>query len=400
MRQQMDVFKIVNELGLEMEHRTFLKELLGHRERETDIGNVLKMDWFRFNLAPDKLHPKSPFAAAATSPDAKARARTFNVLGGEVGNIYKEMAEKGYVLTYLIGKGGYGSVYGGNKVDSTTGQVTPVAMKVIGGFNQKWVWIYRLKRYPIELKIMRKLRHPNLVHVYDVFLETNNHGRNWDRRCFIFMERSKTDLLHYSNNRPGNRTPEVQLAPLIAYALNGLEFLHENRIAHRDIKPGNILIHDTPQGEVAKLTDYSLIREADYNCIAETLAATSGYRSPACITRRYNPFKLDVFSMGIVIFECLLGRHPNWEPEGIRDANTLLGEFQRLQDDIQQTFAGHEGLLVLLRDKMLTLQDGKRATVTQVRMDPWFPNVWTHPMYQEKDAFQGFKDPKVSDQPL
>ena len=63
--------------------------------------------------------------------DMAARLRSFRVLGQQAGNIYEQMAEKGYAITFLIGKGGFGAVYAGIKQQN--GKLVPVAMKLIGG---------------------------------------------------------------------------------------------------------------------------------------------------------------------------------------------------------------------------------------------------------------------------
>ena len=370
--------------------KNFLKMLLLPNRRITAIEQVLKTDWF---VMPQP-HPTSPSLNPAVSSDKGTRAKTFNVLGAPHGDTYTIMADKGYALTHLIGKGGFGAVYAGTKDED--GRMVPVAMKMIGGFNKvkepNSAWYYRTKRYPTELKVMTKLKHPNLVYVYEVFLESNTHGREWERRSYIWMERSKTDLYKLACETPNYTLPQQVLAPLIAHSLNGLEFLHENRIAHRDIKPANILIFDTPQGLIAKITDYSLIRETDYNTISQSVAATKGYQSPDCILKRYNPFKLDVFSMGITIFVCLIGRKPGWDPDKVRDEDTLVHEFTKLVNDVNARFMNHPVLRRLIRDQMLTLRDADRATVKQLKQNPWFPNVWTHPMYQVKNAIHGFKD--------
>ena len=106
-----------------------------------------------------------------------------------------------------------------------------------------------MTRYPIELRIMKQLRHPNIVHVYDVFLEGNTNNRDWERRIFIWMERARTDLARMVFETKELKLAEDVVALLIAHALNGLDFLHDNRIAHRDIKPPKILLFDTPRGQ-------------------------------------------------------------------------------------------------------------------------------------------------------
>ena len=249
---------------------------------------------------------------------------------------------------------------------------------------------YRQTRYPIELRIMSELKHPNLAHVYDVFLERNTNNREWERRTFIWMEMSKSDLSRLAFETPNHKLPEKVVSLLISHALNGLEFLHESGIAHRDIKPPNILVFDTPQGQIAKIIDYSLIREADQNAISRTVAGTPGYQSPQCLLGRHSPFKMDVFAMGITIFEVMVGRHPNWNPK-IGDRESVTNEFQGLQYDVDCNISSST-LRSLLKTNILTMNDDQRFTVKELKGHKWFPDVSSHPMYKVPGAIKGFNN--------
>ena len=255
--------------------------------------------------------------------------------------IYQEMALKGYAISYLIGKGAYGAVYAGNKFEN--GQLIPVAAKILGGWNKRrQTKNYRIKYYPTELRVLSQLKHPNLVQVFDVFKEKNTHERTYERRTFIWMERSKSDLFLMACERPGFKLPEDMLAPLITYALIGLQFLHNNKVAHRDIKPANILVFETLNGQIAKLTDYSLIKESTHDSITHSVVGTIGYVSPAIwLKTGYNPFKADVFAMGITVFELIAGRRPNWNPNPRMERAGIEAQLQSLKDDVDFEFHRH-----------------------------------------------------------
>ena len=196
-----------------------------------------------------KPHPNSPNADPVRSYYDAHRLRSLYVLGNPIGDIYELMAGKGYAIGALIGKGGYGAVYAGSKKEQRAGggyELVPVAMKMMGRFNQSWR--ARTLRYPTELRVLSRLQHPNLVHVYDVFQEANTHGRNWERRVFIWMERSKGDLARIAREMPYGTLSEDTLKNYMSHALCGLDFLHSQNIAHRDLKPANILAFDTEDG--------------------------------------------------------------------------------------------------------------------------------------------------------
>ena len=392
-----NTFGLIHATGVSEEHQQFLYFLLASQGRLTRIEEVLGQNWFNVTIEGGQPHPTSPAANLSLSVDDALRLRSFYVLGTPIGDIYDLMAAAGYAVGALIGKGNYGAVYAGtNKVryDGGGHAFVPVAMKVMSGFNRSWR--NRIMRYPTELRVLSRLQHPNLVHVYDVFQEANTHGRNWERRVFIWMERSKCDLARMAAESTDNRLIESAVSNYMAHALTGLDFLHGQRIAHRDIKPANILAFDTIDGPIAKITDFSLIRETDHNTLTQSRVCTPGYRSPACIIGWYNPFKLDVFSMGISIFELLIGKKPDWKCDVFRTGEELVAECGKLHAEINHYFANYPAVLELLRDQMLTLRDEDRWTVTQVRTNPWFPNVSALPMYHKEGAIRGINGQTIN----
>ena len=378
----------IEALPIRGQQKTFLKSILNLPEYiNITISDVVKDPWFDLPVP----HPSSPSSAPALNHDIQVRLRSFGVLGHSVDRMYQEMALKGYAISYLIGKGGYGAVYAGTKSDNW--QLIPVAVKVLGGWNKRrQTKKYRIKYYPTELRVLSQLKHPNLVQVFDVFKEKNTHERTYERRTFIWMERSKSDLFLMACERPDMKLPEDMLAPLIAYALIGLQFLHDNKIAHRDIKPPNILVFETENGQIAKLTDYSLIKEGTHDTITHSNVGTNGYKSPAMLSKiGYNPFKADVFAMGITIFELLVGRQPRWNTHVVGRDDVLV-QFQRLKDDVDIMFEQHR--LELLFETIFTLEDNDRAIVQEVLADSWFPPIDIHndPLYQAEGAIRTFQD--------
>ena len=389
-KQQKSVNAIIQRLPVDDLHKEFLRTVLYLGDYNTKIEDVVKSPWF--NMIPYG-HKSTPSKANYLSTIKYIRARTFAPLGHDVGAIYNKMAWKGYAISHVIGKGGYGAVYGGTKMDLDTNEMTPVAMKLLGGWNKKSTRRYRVGYYPTELKILTRLRHPNLVRVYDVFKEENTHDRRWERRTFIWMERSKSDLWQMAAEMPGRRLPDQTVSRLIAYAMVGLDFLHDNLIAHRDIKPANILVFETPHGMIAKLTDYSMIKETDNNSLTRTIVGTPGYQPPQMLLKvPYNAFKFDVFAMGIVLFYLLTGRKPKWDPSAIKSQEDAEVEVQILRSDANVEFDDHP--LQELFAAVFTLQDEDRCSLQVMMINSWFPDVQADPIYQYESAIQSFHEYK------
>ena len=318
------------------------------------------------------------------SKDPNVRGKTFRQLPYIEDKLVREMAQKGYAIEYLIGKGGYGAVYMASKLDFETGDRTPVAMKVIGGLNKRSERKYLMShRFRTEMKIMETVEHPNLVKVFDVFREKTRKQANhaMEKSVFIFMELADSDLHRLIMVQ--KFIGEEQLRAIMSQILTGLECLHSMRIAHRDIKPPNILIF----GNVAKLTDYSLVREVGNNPISISLVGTSGYRAPEILLENKsvgNILKVDIWAMGITVFQCLTGKRPDWKPEEVARKNILEQELMGEEDNEAPFMAEYEKMIqqVLNLQKsdevrqfilsMLQFDPKDRPSATEARNDPWF----------------------------
>lgn len=104
------------------------------------------------------------------------------------------------------------------------------------------------------------------------------------------------------------RLPEDALATITARLLQGLVFMHSRHMVHRDIKPANILM--SRSGE-AKLSDFGISATAEHTlaqCL--TYTGTVTYMSPERLENKPYNFKADIWSLGLVLVECLTGRYP------------------------------------------------------------------------------------------
>ncbi|OQV12126.1 Cyclin-dependent kinase-like 1 [Hypsibius exemplaris] len=149
-----------------------------------------------------------------------------------------------------------------------------------------------------EIRILKKLRHPHIVTLLEVF-------RRRKRLHLVFEYCDRTLLDELQRTKFG--LPEKDAQRVIAELLQAVEAVHQHRCLHRDIKPENILL--TTSGQV-KLCDFGFARS-----IAETntendyytdYVATRWYRAPELLTDRpvYGS-GVDIWAVGCVFFECL-----------------------------------------------------------------------------------------------
>ncbi|KAH7644184.1 hypothetical protein HUG17_6546 [Dermatophagoides farinae] len=161
------------------------------------------------------------------------------------------------------------------------------------------------KFLPRELSALMEVKHPYAIRVYDII--RSNH------RIYIFMEfAGNGDLTSYVKK---NKCLKEPLACLwFTQVSEAVNYLHtEIHMAHRDIKLDNILLDKNFN---CKLTDFGFVDlimdDTDINeVISQTFCGTLPYYSPQIASKKpYNPFKADVWAMGIVLYAMLHNRFP------------------------------------------------------------------------------------------
>lgn len=125
---------------------------------------------------------------------------------------------------------------------------------------------------------------------------------------YIVLELMDLGSLKNLGNRCPEGVPTEHMARVCASSLQGLLFLHDKHIAHRDIKPDNILYNSV--GEV-KLTDFGISRSLDATiAMAGTQIGTQIYMAPEmCQGEEYN-YAVDIWSFGLVVYELATGQFP------------------------------------------------------------------------------------------
>ncbi len=157
-------------------------------------------------------------------------------------------------------------------------------------------------RFQNEAKIISRLRHPNIVEVYDT--------EDAFATFFIIMERlsgKSLDVLFES----GKRFTFPQIRNVARQVATALHFAHNHGVVHRDIRPSNIVV--SPEGKV-KLTDFGLALDvgAGRGESEEELPTPTqpAYMAPEQIAGRTVDGRADIYSLGIVTYEMLTGAPP------------------------------------------------------------------------------------------
>jgi len=203
-----------------------------------------------------------------------------------------------YRIEQVLGRGGMGVVYKAS--DTQLDEI--VAIKTLpGDVMQRSP--EDLERFKREIRLARKITHRNVLRTFD-------YGEA-DGLYFISMEFVRGYTLSELLGEAAGR----QMAPRVAMGISrqisrGLQAAHEQGIIHRDIKPQNVLID--AKGEV-KLMDFGIARmteAAEAMTQAGLIVGTPHYMSPEQVQGKQLDPRSDVYSMGVLMYEMLVGRRP------------------------------------------------------------------------------------------
>ncbi|MFQ5500073.1 MAG: protein kinase [Candidatus Zixiibacteriota bacterium] len=273
---------------------------------------------------PEIISPSKPgkTKAAQRPPDVKPASSPS--IGHESGPIAIKNLGR-YQVVGTLGKGAMGHVYKG--VDPAINR--PVALKTIRlDFVNDPAEMEELKeRLFREAQAAGKLSHPNIVTVYDVGSEGHLQ--------YIAMEYLEGQTLEELIKRKAKFNFRI-IAQIIVQICMALDYAHQRGIVHRDIKPANIMIL---KDYSAKVMDYGIAR-IDSNSMTKTGIAmgTPNYISPEQLQGKEIDHCADLFSLGVVMYEMLLGKRPfkgenitsliysilNHEPEKPSDVNPQI----------------------------------------------------------------------------
>lgn len=196
-------------------------------------------------------------------------------------------------LPIELGTGAYGRVY----LVSHNETKEEYALKVIE--KKKLLSMYgNCDIIHNEIKIHSKLEHANIIRLYSV--------KETEKEINIIMEYAKNGNLYQLISRNKSGFSEQKAFRYFIQVVNAVYFLHENQIIHRDIKPENLLISEN--GTI-KLCDFGWAKQLTLKN-RSSYCGTVEYMAPEIIESENYDYSVDIWSLGILLYELLMGHSP------------------------------------------------------------------------------------------
>jgi predicted Ser/Thr protein kinase len=236
--------------------------------------------------------------AASYTPPARPLSRPSSHISRDQGRYTPGvvLAER-YRLIALLGRGGMGEVYRAD--DLSLG--APVALKFLP---EQRTDEFTLERFRNEVRIARRISHPNVCRVYDI-------GQA-DDRVFLSMEYVDGEDLSSLLRRIG-RLPSDKALEIARKICAGLAAAHDKGVLHRDLKPANIMLDG--RGE-ALIMDFGLAGIAHE--IEDVRSGTPAYMAPEQLAGKEVTVRSDIYSLGLVLYELFTGK-PAFDGKTLED---------------------------------------------------------------------------------
>lgn len=232
-------------------------------------------------------------------------------------------SRRSYEELCIIGRGAYGTVF--KAKDTVNDRI--VALKrvcIVNNTEEKGVPVSTLREITL-LKQLDNMSHPNIVRMFDAFQTFSSSASSssssvdspQDVVLTIVFEHVEQDLSTFIHKSQPCGLSEEVIKNLMHQLLCGIDYLHTNRMIHRDIKPQNILITRNKQ---VKIADFGLARVYGFCKLVTSVVVTLWYRAPEILLRAPYAMMVDLWSVGTIMAE-MYNRRPLFR--GKSDVNQL-----------------------------------------------------------------------------
>lgn len=292
----------------------------------------------------------APAAGGASTSDTKPAPKA-DMLFPEASTHGK--VEDFYTVGDELGKGGFAVVR--KATNKSTGEA--VAIKFI---EKKFVVEPNERKcLTREIEIMKKVNHPNVLHLIDIF-ETDTH------LCMVLELVTGGELFYKIVNR--GSYSEHDAANIVRQLVTGVEYLHREGVAHRDLKPENLLCNGDGDAMVIKIADFGLSKIFS-NDTLQTSCGTPDYAAPEVLQMdgAYG-MEVDMWSVGVITYVLLCGYPPFYaEDHGELFKLILAAQYDFPEDEWKHISNDAKDFI----RHLLVVDPKLRLTAQQCLQHPW-----------------------------
>ena len=257
----------------------------------------------------------------------------------------------------VIGKGGYGKLYlSKNVIDNNEYAIKNISKKKM---KEVGVDTSIIKR---EIDVHIRITHPHIIKLFSFCEDRHN--------FYLAMEYAqKGNLYQLIQKKKGME--ENEAFHYFIQVVSAIHFLHINGYAHRDIKPENILLDKNGQ---VKLCDFGwCVNVSKGERI--TFCGTYEYMAPEMINDEFYDMGIDIWSLGVLLYEMIHGYSPFRAHYFLKDAKSAMKEiFMNIKNNNYVIERNISEECVDLIDKLLTIDQKKRIKINEIFLHPWVVN--------------------------
>lgn len=212
-----------------------------------------------------------------------------------------------WVQEKILGSGGFGSVILWRNKETNKQIAIKQCRLLVDTSTASWATCR--DRWRMEVQIMEKLDHPNVVKAFPIPDELRVSPTEMPS---LAMEYCSLGDLRQVLNKPENccGLTEQQVRVVLQNVSSAVEYLHSSRIIHRDLKPENIVLSDVNGRIVYKLIDLGYAKELDQGSLCTSFVGTVQYLAPELFLSQQYSSTVDFWSLGLLTHECVTGSRP------------------------------------------------------------------------------------------
>jgi len=268
-----------------------------------------------------------------------------------------------YKCGHKLGAGAFSQVHHATHLKSSEQAAIKIVFKERPGLKKKYIQVLRN-----EVAVLRALNHPNIIGLKGVLEDDHQIAIILERVHGPEMQKHLDKVGHYTEDRAGHIFYQVAQA---------VHHMHMEGYIHRDLKPENLLFVEAPSRDpeeklTIKLIDMGMSLKFDPDTNVSGALGTPGYLAPEARDMKPHTYVMDVWSLGVILFQMLRGKMPFTKAQIKKFLYTTIdiprtAAFKARTGNQKEFTADLEDLLT----KMLQLQPQARPNTREILEHPW-----------------------------